>query len=231
MLIQDMRSRVAAAIGLDNTDGSTEQGLIDAWTNEACREFLERTKVFVEHATITLIPNISDYELPGSVLVLNTLEVTSALDGQVVPLEPIPIEELLWRRRYPGAVPVRYYAMQGTNLLSLYPTPVSADKLDIYYVPYPAVLQTDDDTSDAGIPIVFDPILEYWVKWRAGEYNDDGSSQNGQIYLQLFEAEIKKARGRIRRMQGRRRPAAIPGRRSRRRYYPAFPSQDTGGNY
>jgi hypothetical protein len=71
-------------------------------------------------------------------------------------------------------------------------------------------------------------IVELYVKWKAGEYNDDGSSQNGMTYLQAYNLEVKKARGRIRRQQGSRRPAAQAGRRTRRKYYPAYPSQDTG---
>lgn len=229
LTLADMRSRVANAIGLDNTAGSLEQGLIDSWTNEACLDFLERTKAKVEHATITLTTNEGDYDLPVTMLVVNTIECTSSVDGEVVPLEPIPIEELLWRRRYPGAVPVRYYSMQGANLLSLYPTPDAPDTLDIYYVPYPGLLVNDTDPlTDTGVPAIFHSIIELYVKWKAGDYNDDGSSQNGMTYLQQYEQKVEKARGRIRRMQGRRRPPALPGRRSRRKYYPAYPSQDTG---
>ena len=229
MLLSDMRSRVSAGIGLDNTNGGFEQGLIDAWTNEACLDFLERTKVKVEQATMTLTSNQGDYELPVGVLVLNTVTCTSAVDGQVVPMEPIPIEELIWRRRYPGSVPVRYYSFQGENLLSLYPTPVSPDTISLYYVPVPGLLvNASDPLTNTGIPTIWHPLIELYVKWKAAEYNDDGSSQNGMTYLQMYEAETKKARGRIRRMQGRRRPAAQAGRRTRRKYYPAFPGQDTG---
>lgn len=227
--LQDIRSRVANAIGLDNTNGGTEQGFIDSWTNEAVLDFLERTKAKVEQMTMTLTTGQGDYELPAGVLVLNDLTCVSSVDGQVVPLEPIAIEELIWRRRYPGSIPVRYYAMQGNNLLSLYPTPQSPDTLNVYYVPMPALLvNATDPLVNVGIAPQWHYIIELYVRARAGAYNNDASSQMGGAYLQQYNQEVRLARGRIRREQGRRRPPAMPGRRTRRKYYPAFPSQDTG---
>lgn len=227
--LADVRSRVANAIGLDNTASSLEQGLIDSWTNEGCLDFLERTKAKVEQASISLTAGEGDYELPGTILVVNDISVTNASDGQVLPLEPIPIEEMMWRRRYPGATPVRYYALQGANLLSLYPTPDSPDTMNLYFVPFPATLSGATDLlSAAGVPPQFQYIVELYVKAKAGEYNDHSSSQNGMVYMQQYMTEVRKARGRIRREQGRRRPPALPGRRDRRKYYPAYPGQDTG---
>ena len=229
LTLADIRSRVANAIGLDNTNAGLEQGLIDSWTNEGIVDFLERTKAKVESFDTTLTAGSGDYELPSSVLVVNDITVTNASDGQVLPLEPIPIEELMWRRRYPGATPVRYYAFQGANLLSLYPTPDSPDSMSMYYVPFPAVLAVSSDTLlSAGVPPQFHYIVELYVKAKAGEYNDHASSQNGMVYMQQYMTEVRKARGRIRREQGRRRPPALPGRRDRRKYYPAYPGQDTG---
>ena len=229
LTLDDIRSRVANAIGLDNTALGLEQGLVDSWTNEAIVDFLERTKAKVEQSTMTLTAGDGDYELPSSVLVVNDITVTNASDGQTLPLAPIPVEELLWRRRYPGATPVRYYAFQGANLLSLYPTPDSPDTLSMYYVPFPAVLSASLDTLlSAGVLPQFHYIVELYVKAKAGEYNDHASSQNGMVYMQQYMTEVRKARGRIRREQGRRRPPALPGRRDRRKYYPAYPGQDTG---
>lgn len=229
LTLADIRSRVANAIGLDNTNGGLEQGLIDSWTNEACLDFLERTKAKVEQAQMTLTSGQGDYELPSGVLVMNQLELTTASDGQLLLLEPIEPAELLWRRRYAGAEPVRYYAMQGDNLLMLYPTPQGADTLNMYYVPVPgSLVNSTDPLTNAGIAPKWHAIIELYVKAKAGEFNDDSSSQNGATYLQQYEAEVRKARGRIRRAQGRRRPPAVPGRRAHRRYFPAFPGQDTG---
>lgn len=229
LTLNDIWTRVSSGIGLDNTAGSAEQLLMTGWANEACLDILERTKVKVEQAQLTLVANQGDYEVPAGVLVMNTLTVTNANDGQVVPLEPIPIEELIWRRRYPGAVPVRYYAMQGWNLLSLYPTPASPDTLNIYYVPVPATLvNSTDQLTSTGIPPHLHYLVELYVRYKAGEYNDYAASQNGMLDFQKYEVEVKKARGRVRREQGNRRPPALAGRRTRRKYYPAYPSQDTG---
>lgn len=229
LTLADIRSRVANAIGLDNTASSLEQGFIDSWTNEACLDFLERTKAKVEQATMTLTAGQGDYELPSGILVVNQLVFTSATDGQVLLLEPLEPSELIWRRRYVGAEPVRYYAMQGDNLLMLYPVPQSADTLNLYYVPIPALLvNATDPLTNTGIAPQWHYIVELYVKAKAGEYNDHANSQNGMAYLQQYQLEVKKARGRIRREQGRRRAPAMAGRRNHRRFFPAFPGQDTG---
>lgn len=228
MLLSDMRLRVSAEIGLDNTNGSQEQGFIDAWTNEAVAQFLEETKVYV--ASETIGPNLTqDYQMPTSILVINDI-VVSTSDGQTIPLEQIDQEELIWRRRYPGALPIRMYAMQGQNLIMFYPAPGATDTATVYYVPVPTALAagTDDIATVTKIPAIFHPILELYVKYKAGQYADDASSQNGLAYLQQFAAEVKKARGKIRRMQGRKRPPARAGRKARLKYYPAFPGQDIG---
>lgn len=232
LALQDIRSRVANAIGLDNTNGGLEQGLIDSWTNQAILDFIEKTHATAELALFTLTTNVGDYELQTifpQAMQINTLTVTSSVDGQVVPLEPIAPEELIWRRRYPGSIPVRYYAMQGDNKIMFYPTPQSPDTLQAYYIPYPTLLVSPTDTLvSAGIQPQFQWIVELKVKAEAAAYNNDASSQMGAMYLQEYNQEVRLARGRIRRLQGRRRPPAMPGRRTRRKYYPAFPSQDTG---
>ena len=87
---------------------------------------------------------------------------------------------------------------------------------------------SSDTLLSAGVPPQFHYIVELYVKAKAGEYNDHASSQNGMVYMQQYMTEVRKARGRIRREQGRRRPPALPGRRDRRKYYPAYPGQDTG---
>ena len=233
MTAQTLLQHVGAAVGLDSsgTVSTTEQSFLLDWINEACQKFLMETKVKVESQTMNLTIGFNDYELPSDVLVMNQVQVTTS-DNQVIPLAPIDPEEMLWRRRYPGAIPIRYYSMQGANLLMLYPTPTQADVVTMYYVPFPTTITTSNWTQDifalAGIPSQFHDIVELWVKYRAGDHADDASSQNGITYFQLWEQEVRKARGKIRRIQGRKRPFARGGRRQRLKYYPAFPSQDVG---
>ena len=233
MTAQTLLQHVGAAIGLDSsgTVSATEQSFLLDWLNEACQVFLVETKAKVESQTVDLTIGFNDYELPNDVLMVNQIQVTTT-DGQVIPLAPIDPEEMLWRRRYPGAIPIRYYSMQGANLLMLYPTPSESDIVTMYYVPYPTTITLSNWTQDisalAGIPTQFQYIVELWVKHRAGDHADDASSQNGMTYYQLYMQEVKKARGKIRRMQGRKRPFARGGRRQRLKYYPAFPSQDVG---
>lgn len=233
MTAQELLLHVGKSIGLDSSGAvnATEQTFLLDWLNEALQQFLLETKVKVESQTVNLTVGYNDYELPSDVLVVNQVEVTTT-DGQVIPLAPIDPEEMLWRRRYPGAIPIRYYSMQGANLLMLYPTPTESDIVTMYYVPYPTAVTSSNWTSDiqtlAGIPSQFHHIVEYWVLFRAGDFSDDASSQNGMSYFQLWQLEVKKARGKIRRIQGRKRPFARAGRRQRLKYYPAFPSQDTG---
>jgi len=86
--------------------------------------------------------------------------------------------------------PEQLYALSGANLLMLYPAPLQADVLTIYYVPRPTALSsaTDDPSTNSlgGIPSEFHYGLELYMQWKAADAFDDESSSNGETYKRMY---------------------------------------------
>src|SRR5690242_19863744 len=91
------------------------------------------------------------------------------------------------------------WALQGANMLMLYPSPLVDDVLTVYYVPRPTALSTPgDDPSNAifgGIPPEFHYGLELYMQWKAGDAFDDESSSNGESYRRMYLGDPTAPRG------------------------------------
>ena len=192
--------------------------------NQGVTDVLLRTHCKVSSATLTLTSGTEDYTLDTNILRIIDMFVTS--DLQDYAMERKTVAEILALRRSVASntSPSRYYAVAGSNLLMVYPTPSSADVVTMYYVPRPATLSTGSDTPSE-IPSEFHKLVEWYALSEAADYDDDGSSNVGANYLARYEKGIAEAKAAISRKGGR--PArAIPGRRPR--IGPSVPSQDIG---
>lgn len=220
-------TRIAGSVNMDLTD-SDEKALIDGWVNEAIEQFLADTSIYRTVDTMDTTADEGDYVLPAAVIAMKHLIVTS--NGEQIPLEPMNEFDLLYRRRVDTAndYPM-YYALSGTNLLRIWPTPLSVLTLTIDFVPQPTNPLSADthDPSDAaygGIPTWCHPTLEAYGKWKACEWDDDISSQVGQVFKLEYDAGVKKARARLNTMHGR----WAPARAGSRRRFPVKPGVDRG---
>lgn len=232
MNLADFRTRVSGAIGLSNTDGSSEQALIDSWVNEAIVQFLVETKMHALPAALALTAGQGDYELDSDILSFKNAWLEPAESSGNVLLEQVDESTVIEARRYQGAAEQapRWFALGGANILMLYPSPASSsDKLHLTYVPRPDALSASADapsaTGNGGIPEEFHPTLETYVKWKAAEYADDRSSQAGQLYRQQWIQEVAIAKGRMIRKAGVRVGRMRVGRPVR---WPVTPGTDIG---
>lgn len=202
MNLATFRARVSGAIGVDNTDGSTEQSLLDGWVNESVVQFLIRVKANGRMAALALTADQGDYDLDSDILSMRAAWIAPAAAGQELPLRQVTAEEIIAYRRYRGVDPdpsARLFALEGANHLMLYPTPGSnSDVLHILYVPRPdAMAATADSPSAAsfgGVPEEYHPVLENYVKWKAAEFANNGPSQLGQMWKAEWEDGLVKAR-------------------------------------
>lgn len=202
MNLATFRARVSGAIGVDNTDGSTEQALIDGWVNEAVVQFLLRTKSHARSAALTLTADQGDYTIDTDIIAMRAAWIEPVNGLQEIPLRETSPEEIVGYRRYMGVTgdpSARLFALQGSNVLMLYPPPASSsDILHIYYVPRPTALAASAEspaaTANGGIPEEFHPILENYVKWKAAEYANNGPSQLGQMWKAEWEAGLVQVR-------------------------------------
>lgn len=228
--LSELRTRVSAKLGLDNT-ASGDQPLIDGWLNEGVREVLLDTHCYVAKATMNLSANVGDYDLPTTILAIHDIYVTSG--GEDGMFERVSADEILRRRRADAAVAAtgttRYYAVNGANMLMVYPTPAAADTITIYYVPRPTELSSSahdpSSTTYGGVPVEYHKAIEFYALAEGADYDDDSSSAQGERYRALYERQILKTKRRIRNRGGRSLGRATLGRRSRR-YLSGDPSAD-----
>lgn len=141
----------------------------------------------------------------------------------------MPAPELLRYRNLasPSSSPVFSYALEGANLLLLYPVPSVADTLTLYYTPVPtAMANASDDPSTAtygGIPTVLHRGIELFALWKMADEMDDAGSQQGASYRQMYEGPggfLTETRKYLRDLGGSQLgPATMPPR-GRRVYVP-----------
>lgn len=224
---------ISANIGLNNTgvigsSQTSDQNLMIQWVNEAYAEILSRKKVNITSATMTLTAGDYDYTLPSQIMSLTDIYLTDASTSVWYKLHRKASDEILEFRvgtQFQGSPPVRWYAVQGFNLLMVYPTPIAADVLTLYYVPRPATLAATGDLPSL-IPAEWQKAIEYYACWQAGKYINDSASQNGQTFMQLYEAELIRMNKARQFMGGRKLSPAVVGRNPGSRHAPiGLPSQ------
>lgn len=227
MTLAQFRTRIAAKLGLDNTASSADQSLVDAWCNEGVIDVLLRTSCRVNPATMTLTSGTNDYRLDATVLLVKDAYTTAS--SQTYPFEQVSPDRLLEMRRGNTGTssPTSYYALHGSDLLMVYPTPSAADTLNLYYVPRPtAMSDAAHDPSNAtygGVPVEFHKAIEYFALAQGADYQNDETSAQGQRYTELYEKELRKVTKYVNVKGNTRLPRATVGRIMRR----SLPGNDT----
>lgn len=218
---------ISANLGLNNsgTLGSSptaDQNLMVTWTNEGITDVIVRTRCNVIPATLTLTAGAYDYALPTQILAMDECFSTDQSTNVWYRLNRVSPQQLLNYRvgtQFAGSPPVRWYALNGANLLMVYPTPTAADILTYYYVPRPAVLVNSSD-SNTDIPAEWQKAVEYYGCWQAGKYINDGPSQNGNTFMQLYEQELVRLKKGMKQKGGLSLSNAVVGRRLGNRNWP-----------
>lgn len=224
MNLATFRNRIARSIGLSQTK-TEDLTLIDGWVNEGVLQLLKDTKLNMRTAVLAVTAGSGDYTLDTEILAMKSLWYQPANGIQDVLLEPVDSQDILRFRRQQAAADVspRYYALEGNDLLMLYPNPGdNSDELHILYVPAPtAVLSsTADSPSDAtrgNIPAQYHPVIEAYAKWKAGEAMEHRPSEYGMTFQAEYERGTGKVRADINRKAGVFKGKKIAGRR------PVFP--------
>lgn len=190
--------------------------------NEGVTDVLLRTSCKVSTTTITETSGTGDYQLNTDILRVVAWEWTNAV--QTLLPERVTVEELLWRRAFDAtsSYPAQAYAVAGSNLLMVYPTPTGADTITVYYVARPTALSAGTD-SPGDIPEEFHPAVELYALWKLASMSDDQSSGQGERYRIQYEGQdgtggmLARIRGHVNRKGARRGRAQLnPSRRLRR---------------
>lgn len=164
---------------------------------------LDRTECYVTSKTLTEVDGTADYDLKAD-LTLDALSVKSlrwATATMSFYAERVPPQEIEHMRAANtvislAAYPAAKYAVAGSNLLMVWPTPTSADTITAYYVPRPTVMSSDahdpSTTTYGGIPAEFHKAIVQYACWQGWDYNNNPAQATR--YQQLYELEIKRIR-------------------------------------
>lgn len=218
--LAQFRTRVSSKIGLDNTAGSSDQSLVDSWVNEGVVDVLRETGCNIDSTTVT--PGASaDYALAASVL--GIIDMYTSSGGTDSRLEQLSVPDMLDIRQNGSSSgsPTQYFALAGADLMLFYPTPAAADTFTMYVVPKPTALSvSSDDPSSAslgGVRTEFHKAIELYALAEAADYDDDGSSAQGQRYRERYREELSRIRRSLNLIGGHKQPPArLPTQRPRR---------------
>lgn len=249
MDLETLRSDVAGVLGLQYAAASptADDGpRLTGWANDAVVDMLRRTHCYIAIGTLTMTPNVGDYTLDTSVIAIDDIYLTSGAANYRV--RRLATTDLINLRLFTvNSAPIQMFALNGANMLMVYPTPLQADTLTIYYVPRPTAMSaTTDDPSSAtygGIPSEYHYGLELYMQWKAADAFDDASSGNGESYRRMylgdpsapigsqqrdgFIGEMKKD---VRKKGGKHLAGTLIPPRNRRIYIPQ-PGVDVGSQY
>lgn len=214
MTLAQFRTAIAAKLGLDNTAASAEQVLIDSWVNAGVLDLLLRTHCTVESATMATTVNVWDYQLDTDILAIRDIW-REETNGEVDPVIRVTEEEILDLHRSTSASSAAFtrYAVAGSNMLLVWPTPSTAYTLHILYVPRPTALAAvGDDPSSATlgrIPREFHKGIEYYALWQGAEYDENQTAQGGERFRVIYETFLLQTiRPALRQKGGRNAPRA-----------------------
>ena len=223
--LAQFRTEISNVLGL-TTGAGDDQDFIDARVNEGVAKVLTRTSCKVLPATMTLTAASANYTLSTSILSVIDVYLVGAATSEASQLARVtPAEMLGLRARNPIAdSPVRRYAVDGGNLLMIYPTPTAADVIHLLYVPRPTTLASGTDTPSE-VPAEWHDLVSYYALFRCADYDDDASSQMGDRYRALYEQGLLDMKKALNRFGGHRLAPAVVNRR-RRVLVPHDPSAD-----
>jgi hypothetical protein len=220
-----LKARTVSEIG--TYDVTADATILGELANEAVRDFLLETGVKVVTATASLTANTWEYTLDATVLAIKGAYIDGTSDYATEQVSPETIRQMQISNPSTQTGTSLYYALEGSDLLMVFPTPSAAATLKLYVVQTPTEMSSDGhDPSTAtygGIPVEHHPALLQYMFWQLASSDDDSSSGQGERYREGYERLVKRAR-KVTNMKGNvRLPRATVGRR---RYVPSDPSRD-----
>ena len=216
MTLGTIRTNVANVLGLDNSAGG-DQPMIDQWANEAVLDILLQTDCYVDCANMTLTSGTADYDLSSSILKIRYayLSPVGGSDRLMQRIAPFEILDFRLGSADNSGQPYKY-AIQGDNLLMVYPTPAAADVMRVYYVPRPSVMSSDAHdpatTTYGLIPAQYHDLIVDYTLWRGADHEEASGTQDPEKYAQRYMMGLKDIIRDLNKKGGVRMPQAVRAR-------------------
>lgn len=208
---------------------TTHSTALKRWLNEAVRDVLIRTGVKVTSSTVSLTAGTADYTLDAAAMRIKAATFDGDPDRPLRQVSPAEIDEMRARgdATASDSDDVWYYALSGTDLFMIYPTPSATGTINLRVVQKPTEMSSDaHDPSNAtygGIPVEHHRALEMYGLWRAAQYDRTEAFRYGELFREQYERELTLIRGVVNLKGGTTLPR---GRVGRSRYLPSDPSAD-----
>lgn len=185
--LAQIRNEVVRVIGLDATAAGPDEILVDQWANEAVIDILLQTRCYVTSATAETTADVEDYTFDSEILHVVDMYITSASNSyRLRQVSPQQLLDMRVTGQSAASAPVSHFAVVGSNMLALYPTPSDVETFTLYYVPRPSAMTdgTHDPSVPAygGIPSEFHRAIVKYTEAEAADYRDDKSSDQGDRY-------------------------------------------------
>lgn len=127
--------------------------------NDGYLDACEQTMILQTLTTLTLTPNVSEYDLPA-----DFSQAVCVVSGGLQ-LDPIGYQDAL-QSFTTTSVQTSYYIYARKIGLVPPPDEASSGELLLLYAAEPVALATWDDSLDARFPVEFSDLLLHWVRWR-----------------------------------------------------------------
>lgn len=154
--LKEMRARARMTLGLRTNEGKAlmPDDLMNRLANLAQEDTRLDLQDVVENHWSTTVANQQSYTTPTDLLLLKEVwvERDTSNNFQGYRLKPMPYKDLVHiSRRFdtdPDTGRPEYYTISSDNILYFDPTPGSAMRFDLFYVPISSSMTTDSDTPD-----------------------------------------------------------------------------------
>ena len=198
---QDIQNSVIAKLGLDSTNDLAK---VKDWINQVYAEVCVQTEALQACGTATLTANQANYTMPSQILRIKSMAIQSS--GQTdygPPLRQVSQDHMIQLRQNSGSTAVSsgsstHYAIVGLNRFELWPTPVAADTIKVYYVYLPTALSANSDVAVLQEPFS-SKLLEYGALAEGADFmRDPSESEYRQLYgfwMAKFKAHLNRRSG------------------------------------
>jgi len=168
-------------IGYERLDSIADRQRVRDSINKVYARAVLETEALQQAATMTLLPNVASYTLPGLIGRINQIVASPPGGGYGPPLEETAFAQILAWRQSGAASPVAnttatHYALNGMNL-ELFPSPANADTLMIYFAALPTPLNSDSDMPILQEPYATD-VLSYGAAFEAAVFKSAPSASD-----------------------------------------------------
>lgn len=192
-----MRDQVVQWLGLQDISAFDETQLVEGLLYQGTIDLLARTKCVARCTVLHTKANQDTYLLDHMLLAL------------------VEVEDGMPRSRRDQTSYAPSFTLIRSDVLRIQPTPTDDQgSVQVWAVRKPTQMTTDTqspaDEAYGGIPFEYHDAIVLYALWKASDYADDQSGQQGERYRMLYEGQDGRGGriGQIRTLVNRRAPRA-----------------------